>query len=223
MAERRRVLDSWGAVCGESLESLQAIGAFASIKTLSLVVKNVVAKGGGVDGAKYRTLRKSNAKVAATVGAYPAAVALLMGLGFAEADGELVLGADFDAPLLAFAAQQLAAAAAACAESAGASGTKASAPARINPTAAASAAPSAADLAKMSMKQKARYEQEQRQKRERADVAAEKAELLQRLEMDKKARKAEGWSATGGGSGVHKSGGKAIGTFRERFGEEPGG
>ena len=216
---KRRVVDAWSLACAPSLEALQARGATASLKTLSMVVKNVHEKGAGEAGAKYRSLKLSNAKVAAAIGAKPAAMALLAGLGFtvsAKPTDALVIGADFDAPLIGFAAQQLIAAAAA-APPAAPGGAGAGAGGKRE--AASMAVPSAGALEKMSMKQRARHETEQRERQARAAVEAQRQELLRKLAADKKARAAEGWSA----SVVDKSDGKAMETFRGKFGEEPAG
>jgi hypothetical protein len=227
-ATKRRVVDAWSLACAPSLEALQVRGEAASLKTLSMVVKNVHEKGAGDAGAKYRSLKLSNAKVAAAIGAKPAAMTLLAGLGFAKtADGALAIGADFDAPLIDFATQQLLAAAAAAPPAApGGAGANAGAGMGAGAGAgvgekreAAATAPSAGALEKMSMKQRARHETEQRARQARAAEEAQRKELLRKLAADKKARSADGWSA----SVVDKSDGKAMETFRGKFGEEPAG
>lgn len=219
----RRVAEAWGDMCAAPLEALQARGAAASIRTLAVIANNVAEKGAGDAGAKYRTLKLANAKVAAAIGAEPAAMALLAGLGFVEAGGTLVIGADFDAPLLRFAAERLRAAAAAFAAPAPVPAMRAAQAAPAAPAAARTGGAGRAAAGKLSLKQRARLEAAARAKRERAQSARERAELLRRLAIDKRARKTEGWSASSGGGVDKGGGGNDVRGFRERFGEDRGG
>lgn len=107
-APEDRAKEAWGALCADALEALTNGRARGSIKTLSVIAKNVVEKGAGDAGAKYRSLKRSNVKVAEHICAQPAAVALLAGLGFIEQGDKLTLAPDYDAPLLRFAVEQLA-------------------------------------------------------------------------------------------------------------------
>jgi hypothetical protein len=71
----------------------------------------------------------------------------------------------------------------------------------------------------VSLKTEARLQKEEEQKKVNANSIASRELLVKQLEMDKQARKEDGWTAS---AGADKANGKVIERFRDKFGEEGG-
>ena len=174
-----------------------------ALRLATKVVGNIVKNGAEPKFRRINLAGKAGSKLTAA----PQSVALLQALGFVDTgDNHLELPAEVSAEDLSAANASLAEAVAAL-------------PAAPRPAAAAPVQ-TYVPQPTMSLKQKALLMEEEKRKAKQANDKRQRAEELARFNRDKYARENdENWSAQAAGV----KGGKDIGTYRDKFGEDGGG
>jgi hypothetical protein len=189
----------------------------APLKTLLVLVRNVAKD---PTNTKFHSIKLSNPKIQAKLCTIPQCVAFLQAMGFAEGtdeEGNRVLRLSpetIDAAAFQTMTQELEQ----VVEARSGGIPVALQQQQTNVVHSKIAKKNGG----MSLKEQARLQRDEREKNEQNSRLAEKAKVLKQMEVDKNVRKNDpNWKS--GVSAAAGKGGKAMPTFRDKFGEDGGG